>query len=91
MVDVAVVVVAVVVVAAVVAADAADAADAAVAVAVAAVVGTDCVSMFAFTIVQIGTNLRCTTITLFPANPTASTTAARGTTKLEHWPDLTLA
>ena len=87
MVDVAVAVVVAAV--AVVAADAADAADAAVAVA--AVVGTDCVSMFAFTIVQIGTNLRCTTITLFPANPTASTTAARGTTKLEHWPDLTLA
>ena len=85
MVDVAVVVIAAVVaVVAVVAADAADAA-------AAAVVGTDCVSMFAFTIVQIGTNLRCTTITLFPANPTASTTAARGTTKLEHWPDLTLA
>ena len=87
MVDVAVAVVVAAV--AVVAADAADAADAAFAVA--AVVGTDCVSMFAFTIVQIGTNLRCTTITLFPANPTASTTAARGTTKLEHWPDLTLA
>ena len=89
MVDVAVVVIAAVV--AVVAVVAADAADAAAAAAAAAVVGTDCVSMFAFTIVQIGTNLRCTTITLFPANPTASTTAARGTTKLEHWPDLTLA
>ena len=86
MVDVAVVVVAAVVVVVAVVAVVAVAAAAA-----AAVVGTDCVSMFAFTIVQIGTNLRCTTITLFPANPTASTTAARGTTKLEHWPDLTLA